>query len=212
MFLALLIGLGTHYLFGGIRLAPSKDHVIEVSRPARIQLAVLAGTFIALKAASYWLDRYSLLWSGRKEPTFTGAGYTDINAVLPARLIMVAIAVLCAVAFFAAIAVRDLRIPAMATALLVLSSILVGGIYPALIEQFSVRPNAADRERAYIERNIAATRQAYGIGLGPGRLPRLSRGGHPVARATFPPTSPRSPTPACWTRPCSRAPSPSSNS
>ncbi|MFD6059875.1 UPF0182 family protein [Rhodococcus wratislaviensis] len=164
VFLALLIGLGTHYLFGGIRLAPSKDHVIEVSRPARIQLAVFAGTFIALKAASYWLDRYSLLWSARKEPTFTGAGYTDINAVLPARLIMVAIAVLCAVAFFAAIAVRDLRIPAMATALLVLSAILVGGIYPALIEQFSVRPNAADRESPYIERNIAATRQAYGIG------------------------------------------------
>ncbi|MFC9549569.1 UPF0182 family protein [Rhodococcus sp. NPDC056960] len=164
VFLAMLIGLGTHYLFGGIRLAPNKDHLIEVSRPARIQLAVLAGTFIALKAASYWLDRYSLLWSGRKEPTFTGAGYTDINAVLPARLIMVAIAVLCAVAFFAAIAVRDLRIPAMATALLVLSAILVGGIYPALIEQFSVRPNAADRESPYIDRNIAATRQAYGIG------------------------------------------------
>ncbi|MGW5153774.1 UPF0182 family protein, partial [Rhodococcus koreensis] len=140
------------------------DHLIEVSRPARIQLAVLAGTFIALKAASYWLDRYSLLWSGRKEPTFTGAGYTDINAVLPARLIMVAIAVLCAAAFFAAIAVRDLRIPAMATVLLVLSAIVVGGIYPALIEQFSVRPNAADRESPYIERNIAATRQAYGIG------------------------------------------------
>ncbi|EID76366.1 hypothetical protein W59_26596, partial [Rhodococcus opacus RKJ300 = JCM 13270] len=171
VFLALLIGLGTHYLFGGIRLAPSKDHVIEVSRPARVQLAVFAGTFIALKAASYWLDRYSLLWSGRKEPTFTGAGYTDINAVLPARLIMVAIAVLCAVAFFVAIAVRDLRIPAMATALLVLSAILVGGIYPALIEQFSVRPNAADRESPYIERNIAATRQAYG--LGPDRVDYL---------------------------------------
>ena len=52
----------------------------------------------------------------------------------------------------------------MATALLVLSSILVGGVWPLLMEQFSVRPNAADVERPYIERNIAATRQAYRIG------------------------------------------------
>ena len=66
-------------------------------------------------------------------------------------------------AFFAAIFLRDLRIPAMATALLVLSSILVGAVWPLVVEQFSVRPNAADKERPYIERNIEATRQAYGI-------------------------------------------------
>ena len=51
----------------------------------------------------------------------------------------------------------------MATALLVLSSIVVGGAWPLAMEQFSVRPNAADVERQYIERNIAATRQAYRI-------------------------------------------------
>ena len=188
VFLAFLLSLGAHYLFGGIRLSfttkttiqdqdggNTKDRdepggvepgagVSALTRAARIQLAVLAGTFIALKAVAYWLDRYALLWGSRKEPTFTGAGFTDINAVLPARLILFAIAIICAIAFFAAIWVRDLRIPAMAAALLVLSSILVGGIFPALMEQFSVRPNAADRESPYIERNIDATRQAYGIG------------------------------------------------
>jgi len=69
--------------------------------------------------------------------------------------------VLCAASFFAVIFLRDMRIPAMATALLMLSSVLVGGGWPLLMEQFSVRPNAADVERQYIERNIAATRQAY---------------------------------------------------
>ncbi|MEV0948234.1 UPF0182 family protein [Rhodococcus sp. NPDC049939] len=165
VFLAFVISLLTHYLFGAIRLSQrAKSSGIEVTRSARIQLAVLAGTFIVLKAVAYWLDRYALLWSARKEPTFTGAGYTDINAVLPSRLILFSIAIICAIAFFAATVVRDLRIPAMAAALLVLSSILVGGIFPALIEQFSVRPNAADRESPYIERNIDATRQAYAIG------------------------------------------------
>ncbi len=127
-----------------------------------MQLAVLAGTFVLLKAVSYWFDRYALLSSSRKEPTFTGAGYTDINAVLPAKLIMLAIAVICAIAFFADLPARSAD-PAMAVALLVLSSVLVGAVYPLVVEQFSVKPNAADKERTYIERNITATRQAYGI-------------------------------------------------
>ncbi|EME14630.1 UPF0182 family protein [Rhodococcus triatomae] len=158
--LAFIANLVTHYVFGGIRLAGREG---ALSNAARIQLAVLAGTFFLLKAIAYWLDRYSLLSSSRKEPTFTGASYTDINAVLLAKLILMAIAVVCAITFFAAIVLRDLRIPAMATALLLLSSILVGAVYPLVVEQFSVRPNAADKESTYIERNIAATREAYGI-------------------------------------------------
>ncbi|NLV81096.1 MAG: COG1615 family transporter [Rhodococcus sp.] len=157
---AFLASLVTHYVFGGIRLAGRGG---SVSTAARVQLAIMAGLFVAFKAVAYWLDRYELLWSGRKEPMFTGAGFTDTNAVLPAKMILMAIAVICALAFFAAIVLRDLRIPALATALLVLSSILVGAVYPLMVEQFSVRPNAADKEREYIERNIAATREAYGI-------------------------------------------------
>ncbi|WP_084352546.1 UPF0182 family protein [Millisia brevis] len=158
--LAFLANLLTHYIFGGIRLA-NRDGAF--TRAARIQLAILAGTFILLKAVAYWFDRYQLLSGSRKEPTFSGAAYTDINAVLPAKLILLAIAVICALAFFSAIFLRDLRIPALATALLVLSSILIGAVWPMIVEQFSVRPNAAERERTYIERNIEATRDAYGI-------------------------------------------------
>ncbi|MET0198675.1 MAG: UPF0182 family protein, partial [Rhodococcus fascians] len=159
--IAFFANLLTQYVFGGIRLAGREG---ALTRAARIQLAVLAGSFVLFKAIAYWLDRYSLLSSGRKEPIFTGAGFTDINAVLPAKLILLAIALICAAAFFAAIFLRDLRVPALATALLVLSSILVGAVFPLLMEQFSVRPNAAEKERTYIERNIAATRDAYGIG------------------------------------------------
>ncbi|KAA0024052.1 membrane protein [Antrihabitans cavernicola] len=158
--IAFLVSLVTHYIFGGLRLSGREG---ALTRSARIQLAVLAGTFVLLKAVAYWFDRYSLLSSSRKEPTFTGASYTDINAVLPAKLILLSIAVICALAFFAGIFLRDLRVPAMATALLVLSSILVGAVWPLVVEQFSVRPNAADKERTYIERNITATRDAYGI-------------------------------------------------
>ncbi|MFF3222910.1 UPF0182 family protein [Nocardia suismassiliense] len=158
--IAFFASLVTHYIFGGLRLSGREG---TLTRAARIQLAVLAGLFVLLKAIAYWFDRYELLMSSRKEPTFTGGSFTDINAVLPAKLILLSIAVICALAFFAGIVLRDLRVPAMAAALLVLSSILVGAVWPLVVEQFSVRPNAADKESEYIQRNIAATRQAFGI-------------------------------------------------
>ncbi|WP_328715177.1 UPF0182 family protein [Nocardia salmonicida] len=161
VFFAFLASLATHYLFGGLRPAGKS---VGLSHGARVQLAVLLGLFFVLKAGAYWLDRYALLSSRRREPTFAGAGYTDINAVLPARFVLLAIALIGAAAVFSAVVIRDLRVPAMAAALLLLSSIVVGGVWPLAVEQFSVRPNAADLESPYIERNIAATRQAYGIG------------------------------------------------
>lgn len=160
LFVAFFAALITHYIFGGIRLAVSEG---RLTRAARAQLAIIAGTFLLVKAIAYWFDRYALLSNDSKLPTFTGAGYTDIHAVLPSKLILMAIAVLCALVFFGSIVLRDLRIPALATALMVLSSVLIGAVYPLIIEQFSVKPNAAQKESEYITRNIQATRDAYGI-------------------------------------------------
>lgn len=150
----------THYIFGGIRLAGRSG---QLSMPARVQLAVLAGLFVLFKAVDYFLDRYDLLLSSRN-PLFTGASYTDLNAVMPAKLILMCIAVFCAIAFFAVIFLKNLQIPALATVLLVLSSVVVGAVWPALMEQFSVRPNANQREAQSIERNLAATKAAFNIG------------------------------------------------
>lgn len=159
-FLALIANLLGHYLFGGIRLAGRTG---ALSRAARIQLISLGGTLILLKAFAYWLDRYELLSHTRGGKPFTGAGYTDINAVLPAKLILLAIAVICAVAVFSAIFLRDLRIPAIGVVLLLLSSLIIGAGWPLIVEQFSVKPNAAQKESEYIGRSITATRQAYGL-------------------------------------------------
>lgn len=148
-----------HYLFGGIRLAGRGG---QLSGPARTHLAIVAGVFVLLKAVAYFLDRYQLLFSDRNSK-FDGASYTDLNAVLPAKLILLFIAVFCAVAFFAGAVLRNLQLPAIATVLLVLSSILVGAAWPAVLEQFSVRPNAIEKEAESISRNIDATRQAYGL-------------------------------------------------
>ncbi|SBS76721.1 conserved membrane hypothetical protein [uncultured Mycobacterium sp.] len=160
VFLAFLANLVSHYIFGGIRLAGRSG---VLSRPARIQLVALIGTLVVLKAVAYWFDRYELLSHTRGGKPFTGAGYTDINAVLPAKLILMAIAIICAAAVFSALVLRDLRIPAIGLVLLLLSSLIVGAGWPLVVEQISVKPNAAQKESEYISRSIAATRQAYGL-------------------------------------------------
>ncbi|KAA0102593.1 UPF0182 family protein [Mycolicibacterium sp. P1-5] len=160
VFLAFLANMISHYVFGGVRLSGRSG---ALSRPARIQLVALIGTLVLLKAAAYWLDRYELLSHTRGGKPFTGAGYTDINAVLPAKLILLAIALICAAAVFSALVLRDLRIPAIGLVLLLLSSLIVGAGWPLVVEQISVKPNAAQKESEYISRSIVATRQAYGL-------------------------------------------------
>ncbi len=160
LFLAFLGSLVTHYIFGGIRLAAGNG---ALTRPARLQLISMVGALVLLKAVAYWMDRYELLSNTRPGKPFTGAGYTDINAVLPAKLILLAIAVICAAAVFSALFLRDLRIPAIGLVLLLLSSLIVGAGWPMIVEQFSVKPNAAQKESEFISRSITATRQAYGL-------------------------------------------------
>jgi uncharacterized membrane protein (UPF0182 family) len=44
-----------------------------------------------------------------------------------------------------------------------LGAIVIGGVYPLVVQQFSVRPSEADKEAPYISRNIDQTRLAYGL-------------------------------------------------
>jgi uncharacterized membrane protein (UPF0182 family) len=158
-----IAGIGaliTHYIFGGIRLGVKGDNF---SVPARVQLSVTAGLFVVILAVDYFFERYELLFSTRNS-LFDGATYTDLNAVLPAKLILMFIAGFCAVAFFVGAFVRNLQLPAIAIVLLILSSILVGWAWPTVLQQFSVKPNEAEKESLSIGRNIEATKYAFGLG------------------------------------------------
>jgi uncharacterized membrane protein (UPF0182 family) len=117
--------------------------------------------FVLLKAVAYWYDRYALAL--KENALITGMTYSDVNALLPAKAILAAIAVICALLFFASIFTRSWLLPTAGTALLVISSVLIAGIYPAAIQQFQVKPSESSKEAPYIQRNIDATRVAYGI-------------------------------------------------
>ena len=156
--ISLLAAATVHYLYGGIRLQTPGD---RLTGAAQVQFSVLLGLFVLVKAVDYWLDRYDLVSASGK--LIDGVTYTDDHAVLPAKNILLGIAVICAVLFFLNIWRRTWTLPSVGLALLVLSAILLGMIWPGIVQAFQVRPTEPDKEAPYIAANIAATRMAYDV-------------------------------------------------
>ena len=158
---SLLAAVAVHYLYGGLRLQPKGD---RVSVAAQVHLSGLVAVLLLLKAAAYWLDRFGLaVKSESLVQGFTGLKYVDANAVLPSLTILTFVALLVAALFIVNMAVRNWVIPLIGLGLLVLTSVLIGGVYPAIVQQFQVRPSELVREQPFIADNIGATRDAYGI-------------------------------------------------
>ncbi|MGW7002897.1 UPF0182 family membrane protein [Streptomyces sp. NPDC054933] len=161
--LCLVASALVHYLYGGLRLSSPGA---RATAAATGHLSVLLGLFVSLKAVAYWLDRYGLaVKSSGFHPTsgWTGLRYVDANAYLPAKTILFCIAIICALLFFATLWRRTWSLPMLGFGLMVLSAILIGGLYPAIVQKFQVQPNEAAKEAPYIQKNINATRAAYGI-------------------------------------------------
>jgi uncharacterized protein len=159
VFLAALAGVVTHYLYGGLRLQGAGP---RMTKTARIHLFTMASLFLLLRGLDYWLGRYDL--TVKDDRLLTGLKYTDAHAVLTAMGVLAAIAVIIAVLFIVAALVERWRpLPVYGVGLLVVSAILLNGIYPAVVQRFQVRPSEASLEAPYIKRNIDATRTAYGL-------------------------------------------------
>jgi uncharacterized membrane protein (UPF0182 family) len=151
-----LVAAAVHYLYGGISPQSAGE---RTTGAARIQLSILIGTFVLLKAASYWLDRYELLLDNNT--LFTGAGYTDINAVLPAKTILTLIALISAALFFINTFRGTWRLAVLSLGLMVLSALAIGGIWPEIVQRIQVSPTQNVKESPFIQLNIDATLDAY---------------------------------------------------
>jgi hypothetical protein len=158
VFMALLIAAVVHYLYGGIRLQSATD---KVSGAAQAQLSALFGVFLLLKGLDYYLDRFDL--TSQTGGLVTGMTYTRDNAVLPSKNILMFIAVICAVLFFANIIRRTWLLPGVGLALFAVSAVLLGAVWPGLVQRFQVKPDEPDKEASYINRNIEATRNAFAL-------------------------------------------------
>ena len=155
-----LAALATTYLYGSIRFAGRE---VRISRPARVQLTIIASLYLLIQGASIWLDQYTTLTDKGEGFISTGAGFTEANATIPGKTILAGIAVLVAVLFIVTAVIGRWRLPVIGTALLIVSSLVIGSLYPFLVQRFQVTPNARTLESEYIDRNVEATRAAYGV-------------------------------------------------
>jgi uncharacterized membrane protein (UPF0182 family) len=123
--------------------------------------SVLLGLFFAVKAWSYALDRYLLLYGDNG--VVVGASYTDIHVGLPVLWLLIGLSIIAAIAAWVNVKVRTFRIPVAAAVLVFGASIVFSGVIPALFNRIFVKPNELQLEKPYIQRNIALTQLAYNL-------------------------------------------------
>jgi uncharacterized membrane protein (UPF0182 family) len=156
--ITLVVTLVFHYLNGGIRVQSPAQ---RVTPQVKAHLSVLLGALALVKAVGYWFERFSL--STSTAHVVEGPTYTDVHAELPAKNLLIFIAIAAAVLFIVNIRQKGWTLPIIAVALWGLVWILVGGVYPAFIQAVQVSPSENVKERPYIQRNVTATRTAYGL-------------------------------------------------
>lgn len=157
VFMALIAAAAVHFAVGGIVSGRGRG----ASSAARIHLSVLVGLLLVGYGLQNLLDRYGFLL--QQGTLFTGLQYTDDHSRLTAKLVMAVIAFLCAGVFFANGFLKRWTVPLTALVLMVVSGLILGLIYPLVVQSFQVKPNEPVLESSYIAKHIAATRQAYDI-------------------------------------------------
>ncbi|HWC34724.1 MAG TPA: UPF0182 family protein [Mycobacteriales bacterium] len=153
--IALLV---TGYAYGAVRI---RGRGPRLTRAMQIHLSALLGVYLVLKVFGYWLDRLATATSNRG--VVTGPGYTDVHAVLPGKLALLVVAAVCAALMFANVAAQSNKLMLWTLGLMAASALLAGVVVPALVQQFWEKPSASVVEQKFIARNIAATRQAFGL-------------------------------------------------
>jgi uncharacterized membrane protein (UPF0182 family) len=158
LILALLLTLAVHLFDGGIRLA---DRFRGFDAHVKAHISVLLGLIVASRAFDYWLSIYELDLSPRGQ--VVGASFTDVHAQIPAYWILIVITIAVGVLLLLNIRYQGWRLPLIGLGVWIGASILVGGVYPALIQQLQVAPNELAFEKPYLQRNISGTRTAFDL-------------------------------------------------
>jgi uncharacterized protein len=156
--IVLIVTAVEHYLNGGIRF---QSPFQRVTPQVKAHLSVILAVMALVKTAQYYLGRFELNFSTRG--VVEGASATDVKAQLPALNLLIFISIGAAALFLWNIRRRGWVLPIIAVGLWAFVSLVIGTIYPAAYQQFKVGPNEYQAESKYIDRNIRATRDAFGL-------------------------------------------------
>ncbi|MFC1897238.1 UPF0182 family protein [Chloroflexota bacterium] len=133
----------------------------DFAKPALAHIGGLVIAILGLFAWGYWLGIWELVFSQRG--AVFGAGYTDMHAQLPAQWILLVVVVICVGFFLVSVLRRKSRWAFYGIGGWIVAAIVVGGIFPSLIQRFQVQPNELTLEEPYIEYNIQFTREAFAL-------------------------------------------------
>ncbi len=158
LIVTLIVSALFHYLNGGIL---QQRGIPRVRPTVKAHLSVLLALIALTKAAGYILQRWGLV--NARDGYVNGAGYTDVHARLPALLLLVVVSIFAAVILLFNIRRQGWTLPVLAVGIWAFVALVVGVIYPALLQTLKVTPNQASLEAPYIKRNIEATRSAYDL-------------------------------------------------
>ncbi|HSJ82791.1 MAG TPA: UPF0182 family protein [Acidimicrobiia bacterium] len=149
-----------HYFNGGVRFNGRR---LSVSRAAKTHISVMLALIALVRAVIYRLDMYELLLSNRASEQFSGPGFTDITARLPAYRLLILVAVMAAILFIVNIFRPGWSLALVAVGSWLVVAIAAAAIYPAIIQRLQVTPQPLERERPYIEHSLQFTRAAWGL-------------------------------------------------
>ncbi len=158
LFLSALFAGAVYWVHGDIQYDAQRK---SISPTAIAHGSMLLGFFFAVKAWSYGLDRYLLLYGDNG--VVVGASYTDIHVELPVLWLLIGLSIVAAFAAWANLRVRTYRLPAAAAVLVFGGSFVLSGVVPGLFQHVFVKPSELEREKPFIERNIALTQRAYNL-------------------------------------------------
>jgi uncharacterized membrane protein (UPF0182 family) len=155
---ALIVTTGFHYLNGGIRATRVTP---RVAPRVKAHLSVIGAGIALMKAAGYVVGKWELVNSTNGYTN--GAGYTDVHARMPALTILFYLSLAAALILLANVRMRGWSLPAVAVGLWLFVALVIGVLYPTILQALKVTPNQDTLEVPYIQRNIEATRTAYNL-------------------------------------------------
>jgi uncharacterized membrane protein (UPF0182 family) len=148
-------------VFVSTRLETTGSLNVDWTRLKRT-LSILTGLLVLTVAANYWISIWRLDFSLSETP-YAGASYADVHAQLPAYWILIAVSLVTAIILFATANTRKWKSVGLAFVALVLLNVLLGNVWPMLVQTYVASPNEATLEAPYIERTISMTRNAYDL-------------------------------------------------
>jgi len=135
--------------------------VLSAHRPAKLHIMLLAALAALVMAVSYRIQIYDLVFSSHG--VVSGAGFTDATAKQMALWVLMGIMVVTAALFLISGFRRGFTLPLWGVGLWLAAAVLLGNVYPMVVQKFQVEPSELEKERPYIESGIKMTRLAFGL-------------------------------------------------